>query len=205
MRRGLAFAGHREGKAMRIPIAGLLGAIVMFVWQFVAHMALPIGEMGFRQPLNEDVVLQAVATGLPTPGIYFLPSLSPDKMNDKAAVKAWTDKAAKSPFVWAVVNPPTPGLANMTPQLGGQFVTNLLGALLVAFVLSATAWGFGLRVIGALVFGVFGWLLNIVPLWNWYRFPTDYMIGNLLEQGIGWLLAGIAIAWWLGRGRRAIA
>jgi len=25
------------------------------------------------------------------------------------------------------------------------------------------------------------------------------MVGNLLEQGIGWLLAGVAMAWWLGR------
>ena len=55
---------------MRIVIAALLGAIVMFVWQFLAHMVLPIGEMGFRLPQNEDVVLQAVSTGLPTPGIY---------------------------------------------------------------------------------------------------------------------------------------
>jgi hypothetical protein len=33
------------------------------------------------------------------------------------------------------------------------------------------------------------------------------MVGNLLDQGIGWLLAGIVIAWWLGRrgARRALA
>lgn len=34
-------------------------------------------------------------------------------------------------------------------------------------------------------------------------FDGDYVIGNLLEQGIGWLLAGLAMAWWLGR-RRAV-
>ena len=50
-----------------------------------------------------------------------------------------------------------------------------------------------------LAFGLFGWLVNIVPMWTWYRFPSDFIVGNLLEQGIGWLLGGIAIAWWLGR------
>jgi hypothetical protein len=63
-----------------------------------------------------------------------------------------------------------------------------------------------MRVLGAVVFGVFGWLLDIVPMWNWYKFPADYVVGNLLDQGIGWLLAGIVIAWWLGRrnARRAV-
>jgi hypothetical protein len=46
---------------------------------------------------------------------------------------------------------------------------------------------------------VFGWLANIVPEWNWYRFPTDFLVGNLIEEAVGWTLGGIAIAWWLGR------
>ena len=64
---------------MRIAIAALLAAIVIFIWQAIAHMLLPIGQMGFRQPQNEDVVLQAVTTGLTTPGIYYLPSIDPAK------------------------------------------------------------------------------------------------------------------------------
>ena len=56
---------------MRIAIAALLAAIVVFVWQAIAHMLLPIGEMGFRLPQSEDAVLQAVSTGLPTPVTRF--------------------------------------------------------------------------------------------------------------------------------------
>jgi hypothetical protein len=188
---------------MRIGTAALLGAIVVFFWQFLAHMVLPIGQMGFRQPANEDVVLQAVTTGLPQPGIYYLPTIDPNKMNDEATVKAWAAKSQKNPFVWAVVNTsPTGDPMSMAPQLTKQFITNLLAALLATFVLAATAWTFGARVIGATAFGLFGWLMNIVPQWNWYRFPSDFLVGNLLEQGIGWLLGGIAIAWWLGRSVR---
>jgi len=184
---------------MRIVIAALLAAIVLFVWQFLSHMVLPIGMMGFRLPANEDVVLQAVSTGLPNPGIYYLPSIDPAKMNDEAAMKAWSDKAQKSPYVWAVVAGPTPDPMSMTPQLIKQFITNFLAALLAAFVLAATAWTFGLRVVGTLAFGLFGWLANLVPQWTWYRFPSDFIVGGLLDQGIGWLLGGVAIAWWLGR------
>jgi hypothetical protein len=54
-------------------------------------------------------------------------------------------------------------------------------------------------VLGSLAFGLFGWLANIVPLWTWYRFPSDFLVGNLIEEAVGWILGGIAIAWWLGR------
>ncbi|MGH8213173.1 MAG: hypothetical protein ACREPP_08110 [Rhodanobacteraceae bacterium] len=188
---------------MRIAIAALLGAIVIFLWQFVSHMVLPIGVMGFRAPQNENVVLQAATSGLPESGVYLLPYLAPEKMKDSAAVQEWSARAQKNPSLFVVVSPANTMVTDMAPELIKQFVTNLLGALLVAFVLAATAWSFGMRVLGALAFGIFGWLLDIVPMWTWYKFPSDYVIGNLLDQGIGWLLAGIAMAWWLGRRRRA--
>jgi hypothetical protein len=179
---------------MRIAVAALSGAIVIFLWQFVSHMLLPIGEMGFRAPQNETAVLQAASSGLPDPGMYSLPYLAPEKMNDATAVQDWTRRAQKNPFLFVVVSPTNTIGAGMLPELGWQFVINLLGALLVAFVLAGTAWGFGVRVLVAVVFGVFGWRLDIVALWNRYKFPAEYMVGNLLDQGVGWLLAGIVIA-----------
>jgi hypothetical protein len=200
-RRGVPFVHHpgREERSMRIVIAALLGAIVMFFWQFASHMLLPIGEMGFRAPQNEDVVIQAIASGTPESGIYGLPYIDMKDFENEAKQKAWVEKAKANRFAFVVVSEPQTDPASMGPQLGKQFVANLLGALIIAFVLAATAWGFGARVLGSLGFGVFGWLLNIVPQWNWYRFPSDFMLGGLLDQGIGWLLAGIPIAWWLGR------
>jgi hypothetical protein len=184
---------------MRIAVAALIGAVVIFIWQALAHTVLPIGEMGFRQPQNEDAVLQAASTGLPTPGAYYLPSVDPAKMGDEAVMKAWAEKSQKNPYVFAVVNTPPADPMNMTPQLVKQFITMFLAALLVAWVLAATTWTFGGRVIGAVALGVFGWLANVVPLWTWYRFPGDFIAAGLIEEGIGWLLGGAVIAWWLGR------
>lgn len=184
---------------MRIGIAALLGAIVLFVWQFVSHTLLPVGEMGFRAPQNENVVLQAVSAGLPGPGIYALPYIDPARMNDDAVMNAWVEKEKANPLAFVVVAAPDPAAGGMGRQLGTQFASNLLAALLATWLLAATAWGFGARVAGATAIGVFGWLANIVPQWNWYRFPADFAFGNLIDEGVGWLLAGVAIAWWLGR------
>lgn len=184
---------------MRIVVAALLAAVVLFVWQFVSHMLLPVGEMGFRAPQNEDVVLSAVNGGLGQPGIYHLPHIDGAKMGDEAAVKAWADKARANPYAFVVVASPIQDAGSMGRQLGTQFATNFLAALIAAWLLAATGWGFGARVLGAAGFGVFGWLANLVPQWTWYRFPAEFVAGGLIDQGVGWLLAGVAMTWWLGR------
>lgn len=184
---------------MRIGIAALIGAIILFVWQTISHMALPIGEMGFRVAPDEDPIIQSIAAGAPEAGVYMLPGLDPAKYGDPATMAAWEAKAKSNRFSFLVVSPAQADPMNMVPNLSKQFVSNLLAALLATWLLAATAWTFGTRVLGGLAFGLFGWLANIVPQWNWYRFPTDFVIGGLLDQGIGWLLAGVGIAWWLGR------
>ena len=123
---------------MRVFVAALLGAIVMFFWQFVSHMFLPIGEMGFRAPQNEDVVIQAIASGTPQSGIYGLPHIDMAKFEDEAVQKAWVEKAKANRFAFVVVSDPQTDPASMGPQLGKQFVSNLLGALIMAFNLWMT-------------------------------------------------------------------
>ena len=49
------------------------------------------------------------------------------------------------------------------------------------------------------IYSLFGWVTINVPQWNWYRFPLDFTLANLATEAVGWLLAGFAIAWWLGR------
>ena len=34
---------------MKIPLAGIIGGIVMFVWTSIAHMAVPPGEAGINE------------------------------------------------------------------------------------------------------------------------------------------------------------
>ena len=184
---------------MRILIAAVLGAVVLFLWGFVAHTMLPVGEMGMSQPQNEDAVLQAVQANLPTPGIYVMPYLNHDQMKDEAVANAWAEKAKANPYAFVVVAAPLADPMSMGRHLATQFGSVFIASLIVAWLLAATTWGFASRVVGATAMGVFAWVASVVPTWNWYRFPTDYMIGGLIEQAVGWLLGGIAIAWWIGR------
>jgi hypothetical protein len=187
---------------MRLLIAALIGGIVMFLWGSVSHMVLPVGEMGVKGPIDEDMVIFAARDGLPREGVYILPYLGNEAMQDEHKAAAYSAKAKSSPYAFVVYNPQGVDGMDMGDNLAKEFVTNTLCAAIVAFVLSLGAFGFGRRVMVAGLMGVFAWLAISVPYWNWYRFPLDFTFGSLIQQVVGWLLAGAAIAWWLGRGEK---
>ena len=187
---------------MRIGIAALIGAIVIFIWQSISHMFLPIGNMGFRMPANEGVVIESIASGAPDSGIYMLPALDPAKWNDEAAMAEWETRAKANRFSFVVVSPAQENPASMAKALTVQFVCSFIMALVIAWLLAAAPWSFGMRVAGSAAVGIGGWAMNSLPLWSWYKFPTDYVLGTFIDQTIGWALAGVAIAWWLGRRRK---
>ena len=188
---------------MRILMAGLIGGLVMFMWGAVSHMLLPIGEMGMKVPTEQASTIAALAPGTQGAGVYMYPSPAKEDWNDAAKMKAFAESAKGQPYAFVVYQPGgNPVNQSMTPSLVKQWGSDTLGAIIVAWVLALGAFGLGKRVLIAGALGLFAWVAISVPFWNWYMFPTDFTIGTLLEQVIGWLLSGSAIAWWLGRGER---
>lgn len=191
---------------MRSIVAGLIGGLVMFVWGVVAHMVLPLGEVGMRLPVAEDTVLTALPTGLgERAGVYLLPALDPSRRSDPEAVKSYAAKSAASPYAFVVYQPKGVDFTAMGPQIVTQWASDTLSALALAVVLGWAGLGFRRRLGLAAIVAVFAWLSTLVPYWNWYRFPLDFTLAALLEQLIGWLLAGAAMAWWIGRQERRLA
>lgn len=185
---------------MRVVIAGIIGGLVMFLWGAVAHMALPIGEAGLKTPTQQDAVLGALATSTSGAGVYMYPGIASEMMGDEAAMKAFAEQSKGKAFAFVVYQPDgNPAFQSMAPNLVKQLVTDLLAALVAAWILALGAWGFGRRVLIAGALGLFSWLTLSLPYWNWYLFPLNFTVGALVEQVVGWLLAGAAIAWWLGR------
>lgn len=192
---------------MRILIAGLLGGIVLFIWGFVSHMVLPLGEVGLKTlPFaQQDTVIEAARGAfVQGTGVYIVPGFEDmADYSDKARAKAVGERAASLPYAFVVYQPQGVDVINdMGPNLGIELATNVLAALLAAFVVSHAAARLGRRALLVAAMGLFAWLSISVPYWNWYRFPLDFTLANLAMQVIGWGLAGLAIAGWLGRGER---
>lgn len=185
---------------MRVLIAGIIGGIVIFIWGALAHTILGLGMVGIHQPVNEDAALNGLRPGLgQQAGIYMLPSLAPDKMSDKGALQLYTQKVQNAPYAFIVYMPQADNMTQMGPQLGRQWASDTLAALALAFVMGLAGLSFGRRIGIAIAAAIFSWLCTMVPYWNWYRFPLDFTWAALVEQLVGWVLAGAAMAWWLGR------
>src|SRR5438034_8981768 len=57
----------------RIVLAAILGGLTLFVWMYVAHDVLGIGEMAVGEIPNEAVVLSAMRGAIPEAGFYIFP------------------------------------------------------------------------------------------------------------------------------------
>jgi hypothetical protein len=187
---------------MRIIIAGLLGGLVIFIWGAISHMALPLGEVGMAESKNEDAVLSVLKENMPKPGVYILPGLSSAQMSDEKAVAAYQAKSVVQPHAFIVYQSQGRDSTQMNQNLLHEYICNTIAALFAAVILALGTFTFAKRVLLSIGLGIFSWITVSAPYWNWYRFPQDFSLANLAMLVSAWFLAGLAMAWWLGRTER---
>jgi hypothetical protein len=183
----------------RMLLAGVLGGLTLFVWTFVAHQFLGLGEMGVGEIPNEGVVLSAMRGAIPEAGFYLFPGvgLGPKATMEqrKAAMPEYMKKYEQSPHGVLVYHPAS-GPFNYGAALGRQFALNVLQALLAAWLVSCAASGRGYpaRVGIVVVGGILVAISTNVEYWNWYQFPGNYVAGYMTTLIVGFVLAGFVIA-----------
>jgi hypothetical protein len=186
--------------AKRILLAAVLGAVAMFIWSFVAHVVLPLGQAGFKEIPNEPPVLAAMQKELgQSSGLYFFPAIGVSqgatREQRNAAMQQYEQKLTANPSGLLLYHPAgTPG---MTPaKLMTEFVTEFAEALLLAFLLAQMRLSsFGSRLGCVLAIALVGVITTNVPYWNWYGFPLAYTLPYAFTQIIGYVIAGIVGAW----------
>jgi hypothetical protein len=184
-------------------LAAIAGGIVVFVWSAASHMALGLGTAGIRSIPNEERVAQAIRGVVTEPGLYFFPGFDPSRKMTPEEEKAWTERYRRGPSGILVVEPG--GREPMEPtQLVIELLADILAAGVAAFILAGLGGPFLARAGAVGLLGVFEWADVNVSYWNWYKFPTVYTGAALVEQVVGWTLAGLAMALILrGRSRPA--
>ena len=185
----------------RIFLAALLGAIAMFFWTSIAHMALPLGEAGIRELPNETAVLSAMQSNIAdAAGLYVFPGFglgpNPSREAQHEAMKHMDEKLKQSPSGILMYYPAGSRPFVMARHLAIEFGTEFLQALLVVYLLSLTRLTtFGARVGFVTVAGVLAALATNISYWNWYGFPAVYISAYMLIQVVGFFCAGLVAAW----------
>jgi hypothetical protein len=179
----------------RILLGGILSGILVFNWGFVAHMVLPLGEMGVHILPDEAAVVGPIRSTVKDPGFYLFPGMDMSGKASESEQQAWLEKAKQGPVGILIVQPQ--GGDGVTPRrLLTEAGTNILSALLAALLLAqvrVTA-GYWTRVGFVTLLGVLAFLTVLVPYWNWYSFPTDFLASEAIEHTVGWFLAGLVLA-----------
>jgi hypothetical protein len=175
-------------------LAAILGAVIFFIWSAAVHMNPLTGPMGLSM-LNdkEDTVMVALNENVQQPGLYFFPGMDMSKHLTKEEEAAWTAKYKAGPSGLLLIEPKG-GDPMMTSQLVVEFISNLLCALIAAFILAATVGSFARRVAIVASLGLFAWLTISIAQWDWYNFPFAFVALDAINQVIGWLLAGLLMA-----------
>src|ERR1700741_3436310 len=182
-----------------ILLAAILGGLTLFVWLFMAHELLGLGEMGVGEIPNEAVVLSAMRGAIPEAGFYIFPGFGlgpkPTSEQRNAAMPEYMKKYDQSPHGVLVYHPPS-GPFHFATLLGREFALNVLQALLAAWLLACAASGRGYSSRVGLGVGAGGLaaISTNVEYWNWYEFPGNYVAGYMTTQIVGFVLAGFVIA-----------
>jgi len=177
---------------MRIVIAGIVGGVAMFVWTSVAHIALPLGQVGFSQIPNEKPVLSAIQDSIGSrSGLYFFPWTDMKSSDAMAQAEA---KMKVNPSGLLIYHPP--GAGGMTARmLIIEFVKEVVVSMIAAFLLAqALLATYAARVGFVALIGLAAGLTTNVSYWNWYGFPGDYTMTYAGIDIIGYVAAGLAIA-----------
>ena len=185
--------------AKRVVIGGILGGLTMFLWLFVAHDLLPLGELGVQEIANDGPVLTAMQSAIPQAGLYLFPGMglgpNPTMAQRNAAMPTYMKKYEQSPHGILVYHPPS-GAFNFGAALGREGAMNLLAAFLAAWLLSLAAAGraYSVRAGFVVILGVLAAITTNLEYWNWYDFPGNYVAGYMVTQIIGFTLVGLVVA-----------
>jgi hypothetical protein len=178
----------------RILLAGLLGALVAFAWSAVMHMnplTAALGLSTFNE--KEDAVLAGLRGHDLSPGLYFFPGMDMSKSMSKEQEAAWTAKFKAGPSGLLLLQPKG-GEPMEARQLLLEFFSTALCAIIAATILATTIGSVTCRAVMVAMMGLFGWLALSVSQWTWYHYPFSFIALDLIDQAVGWLLAGFVIA-----------
>ena len=178
----------------RVLLAALLGAIGMYLWMFVAHMATPLGTMGIDEIPNEARVLSAMHMGMGNaPGMYLFPgaAIHGTRAEQQEAMKHYQSKLDENPSGLLIYHPPATQM-NMPKMLVTEFFTEFVEAFLACLLLAWAAVGtYARRVAFVVTIGWVAVLATNIPYWNWYGFPTTYTVAYMFTQLVGFLVLGL--------------
>jgi hypothetical protein len=174
-------------------LATFVGAVILFVWQFLSWAAIPIHKSEYGYTPNQDKILEALNQNLTEAGTYFIPGVPPGTSNADAEVIM----APRMGKPWATVNYHQSMSNNMGMNMFRGFTIDLVAAFLLIWLLLKIP---GLNMMTAVQASIGVGLISYltIPYLNSIWFEGNSM-EHLIDAIGQWGLMGLWLGWWLPR------
>jgi hypothetical protein len=184
---------------LRLVLSTVLGAIVFFVWGALAWTVLQIHSDTIHDINNEQAVMQVLKDAIPEPGMYWFPAFpeghdTATGEEREAMMEQWSQLHRDGPI--GLMNFHPHGFEPMAPMVFATgFGLNLLMALIASLLLIAAGLRMYLmRVVFVASIGLVIGIAAHMTYWNYMHFPLDYSLMMVLDNVVGWSLAGLVMA-----------
>ena len=176
-------------------IGSIVGAILVFLWQFLSWTILPVHSGEAKYTPAEKEILNSLSA-LNEDGVYMLPGAPPgtssadhQKLLKDLEGKPWVTVIYRSSYKPDMVMPMIRG-----------FLIDLVLVFLLIYILTRAGTPTSMRIFaGSIAVGLFTFLVGPYTMHNWFQTPTEAYIGHLLDAFVAWGLCGLWLGWWLNR------
>ncbi len=177
-------------------IGSLVGAILVFAWQFLSWNVLGIHKNGMKYTSAQDSIISILSSTLKEDGMYAVPGCPPGTSTADQK-KLMSDMEGK-PFAGIVYIKSFS--TNMTkPIIKGFLINLLLVVLVISILVRGGLPSFTGILTGTMAIGLFAFLWMPYMQLNWSQTPWSAIQGHLIDSLVAWGLCGAWLGWWLRR------
>lgn len=186
----------------KILIGSIVGAVILFIWSFLAWTVLPIHAHTFMHTPAQDTILSVLEQSYMQTGAYAMPMADNrtvsgfDSKYQEEAQKVMEDNKGK-PMATIYYLKEGYNMSGFTMLKG--FLYNLIAALaaciilLPAFAISKSFFSrWWLTLVAALFLNACGPFIQN----NWMGIPWDYTLNMVMDNFLNWGIAGLWFAYY---------
>jgi hypothetical protein len=185
----------------KLIIATLLSTVLMFVWNAISWMILPVHKESFKYSPNQAAVVECLAANLTEDGMYHLPYADPQAPDFNTQNQTVKENAVGKPWAMIVYGKSMPGMS--VPQ----FLYGILYYLIMSFLGAVILMAAGDKLTN---FFQRLWLVMLIPIivvldtslesMNWMNMPFHFEKGNIIDEFVSWFLGGSVLAFFVKKG-----
>ena len=177
----------------KILIGSIVGALIMFIWSFLAWMILPIHANTYKYTDKQEAILKALADNNLETGIYGMPS-APTKEEQMKIME--NNKGKPGAALFYTKEDPGMGGSQYIFGILFNFILVFAACMLLAANMGGTffsRWWMVMMVAVVVIFQTY------MMQWNWMGNGWGYTKDFVLDTALGWAINGLWLSWWFGR------